>query len=546
MSFQAASIGATRRVIVVAALSLGACFGQGGELRFSIRSDPKTFDPLLAQDEASETVRYLTGGTLIRIDRRTQKFLPELAESWQITAGGTKVVFKLRQGVLFSDGTPFSADDVAHTFRRVMDPNLHSPVGDSFRSGPGEIKTEVQGPARIAVTFPAALAGMERLFDQLTIVSARSPKKERATLGPFVAGEHKPGSYVMFRRNPNYWKKDAAGRRLPYLDSVRADIQQNRDLELLRFKRGEVQLIDTLDPELFDRLSADSPGEARNAGASLESEMLWFNQVAAAPLPAYKKAWFRSKDFRRAVSSAINRGDLCRLAYKGHADPAAGPVSGANRLWVNAKLTPHVFEPQAALARLQRGGFRLDAGTLRDPQGNVVEFSLATNSGNKTRARIAALIQQDLAKMGIRLNVVPLDFPSLIERMTRTYDYEACLLGLVNVDLDPNAQMNVWLSSAGNHQWNPKQKTPETQWEAEIDRLMLAQSSALDPKKRKAAFDRVQEIVWEEAPFLYLVNKHALAAVSRSVLNASPVALWPRLYWNPEFLQVANQIARTR
>jgi peptide/nickel transport system substrate-binding protein len=533
------------RAACLAVLSIGAGFGQG-ELRFSIRSDPKTFDPLLAGDEASETVRYLTGATLIRIDRRTQEFKPELAESWRVSAGGARIAFKLREGIRFPDGTPFSSADVAYTFRRVMDPNLHSPVGDSFRTGPGEIRTEAQGPSRITVIFPAPLAGVERLFDQLTIVSSHSSGKEPAGLGPFVLGEHKPGAYLLFRRNPNYWKKDAAGRRLPYLDSLRADIQQNRDLEMVRFRRGEVQLIDTLDPELFDRLAADSPAEAKNAGASLESEMLWFNQVASAPLPAYKKAWFRSKDFRRAISSAINRGDLCRLAYKGHAEPAAGPVSPANRAWVNAKLAPHAFDPEAALARLKRAGFTFEQGALRDRERNLVEFSLVTNSGNKARARIAALIQQDLAKTGIRLNVVALDFPSLIERMTRTYDYEACLLGLVNVDLDPNSQMNVWLSSAANHQWNPKQKAPETPWEAEIDRLMLAQSSAIDPKKRKAAFDRVQEIVWEEAPFLYLVNKHALSAVSRSVLNVSPVALWPRLYWNPEVLQIAGQVARSR
>src|SRR6202007_3410544 len=99
------------------------------------------------------------------------------------------------------------------------------------------------------------------------------------------------------------------------------------------------------------------------------------------------------------------------------------------------------------LRRLQADGFRFDGKTLFDRGGQRVEFSIVTNAGNKARERMATMIQQDMTKIGIQVNVVTLDFPSLIERITRTFDYDACLLGLVNTDLDPNSQMNVWLSS---------------------------------------------------------------------------------------------------
>ena len=95
---------------------------------------------------------------------------------------------------------------------------------------------------------------------------------------------------------------------------------------------------------------------------------------------------------------------------------------------------------------------------------------------------MATLIQQDLRAIGVTVNVVPLDFPSLIQRIRESFNYEAAMLGLVNVELDPNAQMNVWLSSSEEHQWNPKQPTPATAWEAEIDRLMRAQASAMDDR----------------------------------------------------------------
>jgi peptide/nickel transport system substrate-binding protein len=509
-----------------------------GELRFCLRSEPKTFDPLKVEDDASVAVRYLTGGVLVRMNRQTQALEPELAQSWKVSKDGKQITFKLRSAVQFSDGTPFSAEDVAFTVQQLMDPALHSPTGDAFRSGPGKVDTKILSPTQIAITFPAPVAGLDRQFDQVAILSAHSAKKEMAVLGPFMVADYKAGSTLLLKKNPNYWKSDAQGRKLPYLDSIRLDIQPNRDVEMLRFKRNEIDLINSLDSEYFDKLATTSPQVVHDAGPSLDSEQMWFNEVAKAPLPPYKKNWFRSAAFRRAISQTINRDDLARVVFRGHAQPAVGPVSTANKFWFNARLKPQAYSSDAALKSLQAEGFRLENGALKDKEGNAVVFSIITNSGNKARERMATLIQEDLQKVGIHVNVVTLDFPSLIERMTQSFDYEAILLGLTNVGLDPNEQMNVWLSSSENHQWNPQEKTPETAWEAEIDRLMRAQASSADPKKRKEAFDRVQEIAVEQAPFIFLVNRNALSAVSPKVQDASPVILVPQTYWNVERLSL--------
>ncbi len=532
--------------ILLVLLAIAGVAQGGGELRLCLRSEPKTFNPLLVADDASETIRYLTGGVLVRVNRQTQALEPELATSWKISKDGRSITFTLRDRMLFSDGTPFSAEDVAQTIKQMMDPALHSPTGDAFRSGAGQVETSVLAPNRVMITFPAPVAGLDRLFDQVAIMSARSPKKEMAVLGPFYVAEHKPGSYVLLKRNANYWRKDASGRAMPYLDSVRLDIQSNRDIEALRFRRGEIHLINSIDAEYYDRLSQATPTALHDAGPSLDTEQLWFNQVKTAPIPVYKLAWFRSQAFRKAVSEAINRDDLARVVFGSHARPAFGPVSPANKVWFNAKLPAPAYVPAVAMRRLQQDGFRMQNGTLLDRDGHAVEFSIVTNSGNKYRERLAIMIRQDLAKIGMKVNVVTLDFPSLIERFTQSFNYEACLLGMVNMDLDPNGQMNVWLSSGENHQWNPRQAAPETAWEAELDRLMKAQASTVDARKRKAYFDRVQEIVVEQAPFIYLVNKNALAAVSPELQGAAPVALRPQTYWNIERLSLRQELARNR
>ena len=532
--------------LLVAAVTQCVLGQTANQLRLSLRHDPKTFDPLLVSEDAGEAVRYLTGGVLIRINRNTQAFEPELATSWKLADGGRRITFHLREGIRFSEGTSFSAEDVAFTVKRMMDPDLHSPTGDSFRASSGGVQVTVERPNQVSLQFSTPIAGVERLFDQVAIMSSRSLKKESAVLGPYFVAEYKPGSHVALARNPNYWKKDGTGKRLPYIDSVRFDIQANRDIETLRLRRGDVHMISALDAEAFDQLKTVPNLRTLDAGPSYDSEMVCFNQVQNAPIPDYKKTWFRSRTFRRAISGSVNRSDIARLVYRGHAEPAAGPFSAANRLWFNPKVKPHGYDPDQALRELRKEGFRLEKGQLYDQNGHPVEFSLITNSGNKPRARIASLLQQDLVKIGIRLSIVSLDFASLVERISRTFSYEACLLGLVNVDPDPNGQMNVWLSSAANHQWNPSQKAPETPWEAEIDRLMRAQASSIDVARRRSSFNRVQEIISVEVPFLYLVTKNSLVSVSTHLKGVSASPLRPQLYWNAEHLYFENVEPKAR
>jgi peptide/nickel transport system substrate-binding protein len=200
-----------------------------------------------------------------------------------------------------------------------------------------------------------------------------------------------------------------------------------------------------------------------------------------------------------------------------------------------------VFEEGQAMRLLAQDGFRMDGAILKDREGNPVEFSLITNSGSNVRTQMSTIVQDDLKKIGIRVSLTPLEFRSLIERIMRTNAYEACLLGFNNIESDPNAQANVWLSSSTHHPWNPGQKKPATPWEAEIDELMRVQAENIVPAARKKAFDRVQQIQFEQAPIVYLVHPNVLAAVSPAVRGIKPSVLPPHLYWNVEYLSVGGR-----
>jgi peptide/nickel transport system substrate-binding protein len=508
-----------------------------GELAWTIGYDPKTFDPAKVDDQESELVRYLTAGVLLRFDRFTQKVEPEIAQAWSLSPDGRTLTFKLRQGAQFSDGSSLTSQDAAWSIRRVLDPATRAPVAEEFVS-PAAVGVETPDLGTVIVHLAKRVVGIAKVFDEIAIEPANRPSEGRVTAGPFVVSDYRRSQYIRLRRNAHY--RSIATGSPANASGVRLDILENPEQEIRLFARGEYDLIDELQPDYFELMKEKDPSTTRDLGPSLNTEQLWFNQSPAAPLPAWEKAWFQSRTFRVAVSQAIHRADLARIAYLGHATPAYTFISPANSAWYNRNVSAPHTDVAAAKTALEHAGFHLIGSQLEDSAGHAVKFSILTNAGNAARQKMATLIQQDLAALGMQVSVVALDFPALIERLMHTQDYEACLLGLENVDPDPDAMINLWLSSSPNHQWNPSETSPATAWEAEIDREMNLETSNSNDNLRKQAIDRVQQIVADQQPFIYLVYPNVLVAVSARLAGVRPAVLEPNLAWNADQLRLAG------
>jgi peptide/nickel transport system substrate-binding protein len=511
-----------------------------GELVWTIGYDPKTFDPAKVDDQESELVRYLTAGVLLRFDRLTQQVEPRLAESWKLSQDGKTITFKLRPGLEFSDGSSLTAKDVAWSVRRVLLPATAAPVAEEFVS-PAGVTVDAPDASTVVVHLPKRVIGIGKVFDEIAIEPVNRPSEGRVTAGPFVVAEYRRSQFVRLRANPHYEGRDGDGSALPHATGVRLDILENREQEIRLFERGDYDFIEGIPPDYFELLKKKDAGSVRDLGPSLNTEQMWFNQAPSAPIPAWEKSWFQSRDFRLAVSQAIHRSDLARIAYLGHATPAYSFVSPANSEWYDHQISAPHTDVAGAKAVLARAGFRMNGGTLFDASGHPVKFSILTNAGNAARMKMATLIQQDLGALGMQVNVVALDFPALIERLMHTQDYEACLLGLENVEPDPNEMMNIWISSSSNHWWDPSEKTPATPWEAEIDRAMDLQATTMSNAERKQAVDRVQQIVADEQPFIYLVYPNILFAISPRLKGVQPAVLEPTVAWNVEDLRLEGQ-----
>ena len=540
----------------------------GGRLVVSLRAEPKTLNPLISADVNSREVIGVMQADLVHINRATQLTEPALAKSWKISPDGLQYTLVLRRGLKFSDGYPLDADDVLFTFRVYLDEKVHAPQRDLLIFDGKPVSVHKVDAQTLLFQLPKPYGVAERMFDGWAILpkhllqkpyeegkigqlgTLATPPNQWAGLGSFRLKEYVAGQRLVLERNPYYWKTDLKGNRLPYLDEVVFLFVPSADAQVLRFQSGETDLISRLGAENFSVLSREQKDYTMvDAGPGLEYNFLFFNlsepgeKTTADTLQKLK--WFREVKFRQAVTAAIDREAIVRLVYQGRGSALWGLVTPGNGRWQDDKLPHPPRSLEKARALLKEAGFSWSAGSngesaLLDAGGKPVEFSIITNSSNADRAKMAALIQDDLKQLGMRVQVVPLEFRSLLDRVTQTKEYDACVLGIASLDADPNSDINVWLSSGGTHLWNPSQAHPATPWEAEIDRLINDQMYARTFEQRKKLYDRAQEILWDYQPMIFLASPDILTGARKAVGNFRPAVLEPYVLWNVEQLYLKN------
>ena len=537
---------------------------RGGTITIALRSEPKTLNPALASDTSSLDVIYCMDADLIHINRETQRTEPSLAKSWTVSRDGRVYTLQLRRGIKFSDGQPFNADDVIFSFQVYLDENTHSPQRDLLIVGGKPISVEKVDDYTVRFELAQPYAAAERMFDGFPILpkhlleasyKAGSISHDWSTadlpagfagLGPFRLKEYVPGQRLVLERNPYYWKKDSAGNQLPYLDGITFLFVPSEDAQVIRFLSGDTDILSRFSAENFSALERQEAAKGYHAfdlGPGLEYNFLFFNlnDLNASKFPeiAAKQEWFRDLRFRQAVSAAIDRDAIVRLIYQGRAASLASQATPGNKLWLDASLPAPHHSPDQARALLKSAGFSWKGdGTLVDPHGKSVEFSILTSASNAQRTKMATIIQDDLNNLGMYVHVVTLDFGATVDRLLNTFDYEAAISGLADGDADPNTEMNVWLSSGGMHIWHLNQAHPATPWETKLDELMNQQLVALKYAERKQLYDGVQEIVARQLPVICLVSPNILVGAKDRVGNFRAATLDPYVLWNVDWLYV--------
>ena len=540
---------------------VGETNSRGGTLTSSLRSEPRSFNRLVLQSVPTELFSILTQGKLVRVNRATQEIEPSLAEKWTVSADNKTYTLTLRDGVTWSDGVPFTSADALFSFQAVYDPKAGSILTSSLLINGAPLKVSAPDAKTVVVEYPAPFGPGIRLLDNLTIApkhklqaalaagkfaeawGAGTPVSDLVSIGPFTLARYESGQRLVFDRNPRYWKKDAAGLPLPYLDQIVFEVVPDQNAELVRLQSGELDMLQqqvrpediaTLRP-LVDQKKL----QLLELGVGTDADVFFFNLRPAKWARDPRGAWLQQKEFRQAISHAVDREAFANTVFLGAGVPIWGPVTPGNKNWFSPNVKRYPFSVDGAKKILAGLGLaNRDADEwLEDDKGTEVRFSVLTYKGNSSLERSAAVLRDDLRPLGIAVDVSAIEQNALIDRMQKG-DFDAIFFVMSASSLDPAMSMDFWLSSGSAHVWNIAQTTPATDWERAIDQLMLKQAATVDEAERKRIFDEVQRIFAEQLPALYFVAPRLYMGVSARVGELTPSILRPQLLWNAEKITV--------
>ena len=534
---------------------------RGGELVLAITSDPKSFNPVLAKETStSEITAHLFEG-LTMIDPFDLRAKPNLAERWEASADGLTWTFYLRDGLRWSDGEPFTADDVVFTFNDlIFNDAVPNSARDIFTIEGKPLKVTKIDARTVAFTLPCKFApflrGMtQEILPKHILESAvkagrfaftwgiDADPKSVVGMGAFVLEHYLPGQSVTLARNPFYWKRSAAGAALPYLDRVRYMIVPSQDVELLKFMEGSIDAygVRGMDFPLLKPLEVERNFKIIDLGPDMGASFMVFNQnpgtneKTGKPYVAPQKLqWFKDREFRRAVAHAVDKARIIEIVKNGLGVPQYSPESPATGFFYCDSVRHYDYDLAKAREILSGEGFKdiNNDGFLEDKDGHPLEFTLITNAGNTENVDVASIIRNDLERLGMKVNFQLVEFNTLVAKLTSSYDWDAIVIGLTG-SIDPHFGQNVWLSSGQLHMWNPKQKSPATMWEKRIDELFALGVQEMDEVKRKQYYDEYQQIIAFETPMVYTALGTRLTAVRNKFTNLKP-AVYGGVFHNLE------------
>jgi peptide/nickel transport system substrate-binding protein len=540
----------------------GTGIPRGGNLLVSVRNEPRSFNRLSARESTTDLLSNLTQAKLVRINRVTQEVEPWLAESWTRSDDGRRYALKLRPGVVFSDGEPFTSADVVFSFKAVYDEKTGSNLADSLQANGKRVQVTAIDPLTVEIVFAEPFAAGVRLLDNLPILprhklekaldegkmgdawNLSTPPSEIVGLGPFVLSAYIPGQRLVFDRNPRYFRKAPDGSALPYLDRLTVEIIPDQSAELLRLEAGQIDMTHSeILPEAYAPLKRDADAgriKLVDLGVGLDANSLWFNLKPGAFAGDARAAWLQRDELRQAISLAVDRQVMADTVYLGAAAPVFGPITPANKTWYWTGLpkTPH--DPDAAKRKLAAIGLtdRNGDGLLEDAGNRPAQFTLLTRTGRPDLERGAAVIRDEMKKIGVVVNVVALEAGALVDRFANTGKYEAVYYSPFASDTDPALNPDFWFSFGNAHLWNMSQTKPATEWERRIDELMAKQIASPDESERKTLFNEVQRLFVEHEPVVYFAAPRVYVAVSSRVTNLVPAISRPQTLWEPDTLAV--------
>lgn len=530
----------------------------GGNIVIStIGEGPKTFNPWNSKDNTSSSASEIMFDSLVTTDAYTGEVIPKMAKSIETLPDKKTYIIELRKGLKWSDGKEITADDVVYTWNTLIFGGFGNTSTRDAMYIDGKLPTVSKidkytvkfvtpkpfSPFLRQISVPIAPEHVlkkitdrgPRAFDSFW--SSNVNPEDLVTSGAFRLKEYVPAQRIVYERNPNYYIIDEKNQKLPYIDKYIMLIVGDLNNELLKFKSKEIDMVGLrgTNVSIFKEQEKHSDYQIFNLGPDTGTMYLGINMnnrknsTGKYYVDPVKQKWFNDLNFRKAVDYAIDRENIVFNIASGVGAPLFTPEP-LSSIYLNEKVAQgHPQDMEKARQYLKESGFKIDkSGKLKDKEGNKVEFDLYTNAGNTERESIGVMIKQDLEDLGMSVNFKPVEFNTLVNKLTNTKDWDMVILGFTGSPLEPYGGKNVWYSNGTLHLFNMRGEGETAKllpWEKQLDEIFDAAALELDFDKRRALYEEYQQLIYNEKPLIYLYSPLRIYAVRKKFGNLHPTEI---------------------
>lgn len=484
----------------------------GDAIVFGSNGDVSGFLTAVTSDAASHDAASYVFNGLVRYDKNV-KLEGELAESWEVAPDGKKITFRLRKGVKWHDGTPFTSDDVMFTYRKIIDPKTPTAYAEDFKQvrrasnpDPHTFVVEYEKPFAPALASWGMSILPKHLLEKYEDISKSPLNKEHPIgTGPYKFVEWKPGARVVFEANPDYFEGK------PYIQRVITRIIPDQATMFLELKSGGVDSMNLTPVQYTRQTETEEFRKSYNKYRYTAFNYTYLGFRLSHP-------FFADRKVRRAIAHAINKKELVEGVLFGLGREAIGPYKPGT--WVyNPDVPAFPYDPARARALLAEAGWKQGADGTLENGGKKFRFTVLTNAGNESRAKTAAILQQHLSAVGIAMEIRTVEWAAFINEFIDKRKFDAVILGW-SVTPDPD-QYDIWSS----RKTGPKELNFVGFSNPEVDRLLEEGRRTFDLEKRRKAYFRIQEILAEELPYVFLYVPDSLPAVHNRFHGIEPAPI---------------------
>ena len=484
----------------------------GDAIVFGSNGDVSGFLTAVTSDSASHDAAGYVFNGLVRYDKNV-KLEGELAESWEVAPDGKKITFRLRKGVKWHDNVAFTSEDVMFTYRKMIDPKTPTAYAEDFRQvrrasnpDPYTFIVEYDRPFAPALASWGMSILPKHLLEKYEDIS-KSPlnKSHPIGTGPYKFVEWKPGERVVFEANPDYFEGK------PYIQRVITRVIPDQATMFLELKSGGIDSMN-LTPLQYTRQTETE--EFQKSYKKYRYTAFSYTYLGF----RLSHPFFADRKVRQAIAHAVNKKELVEGVLFGLGQEAIGPYKPGT--WVyNPNVPKFPYDPAKAKGLLAEAGWRPGGDGTLEKGGKKFRFTVLTNAGNESRTKAAAILQQDLAAVGIQIEIRTVEWAAFINEFVDKRKFDAVILGW-SVTPDPD-QYDIWSSK----KTGPKELNFVGFSNPEVDRLLEDGRRTFDIEKRRKAYFRIQEILAEELPYVFLYVPDSLPTVHRRFHGIEPAPI---------------------